>query len=147
MHISKQASRHCFCFFSFFFIWNHHYHHHHHHHHRRGREILTKPELIKYTRARRVAGLQETNQMSPVKKYVKHDLVTLRTSLEAELRTFCTFSRCLGQPERSELQQSNPDRTKADTSVFVKSTERSRRIVPSYSSRTQTGQRRTQAFS
>ena len=29
----------------------------------------------------------------------------------------------LGQPERSKLQQSSLERTKADTSVFVQSTE------------------------
>ena len=54
------------------------------------------------------------------------------TSLAAEFRTFCSLSRrCLGQPEteseKSALQSSNLDRTKAIdtiTSVFVESTER-----------------------
>ena len=44
-------------------------------------------------------------------------LWALKTSLAAEFWTFCSFSiRYLGQPERSELQQSNLERTKADVS-------------------------------
>ena len=46
-------------------------------------------------------------------------------SLAAEFETFLSFSRrCLGQPERSELQKSSLERIKADTSVFVELAER-----------------------
>ena len=42
--------------------------------------------------------------------------------LAAEFWTFCSFSRCLAQPERRELELSNLERTKADASVSVDST-------------------------
>ena len=62
-------------------------------------------------------GLRRRETWSP--------LLALSTSFAAEFWPFCNFSRrCLGQPVRSELQQCNLERAKADTGVFVESTKK-----------------------
>ena len=49
-------------------------------------------------------------------------LRALKTSLAAEFWTFWSLSRkCLGEPDRRELQQSSFDKTKAQRRLFVAS--------------------------